>query len=50
MTELRDATAADAATGFDPFASDASRWATSMRNHGELLTGMLEAANVRSIV
>ncbi len=37
-------------TEFDPFANDPTRWATSMRNHAELLLGVLEAAEVRSIV
>lgn len=35
---------------FDPFAHDPTRWATSMRNHAELLLGTLTAAGVRSVV
>jgi hypothetical protein len=35
---------------FDPYLNDPTRWATSMRNHAELMVPCLEAAGVRSIV
>lgn len=35
---------------FDPYRNDPTRWATSMRNHGELMVACLDAAGARSIV
>jgi hypothetical protein len=35
---------------FDPYRNDPTRWATSMRNHAEIMLPCLETAGVRSIV
>jgi Methyltransferase domain len=37
-------------TKFDPYRNDPTRWATSMRNHAELMLPCLEAVEARSIV
>jgi Methyltransferase domain len=39
-----------ARTDFDPYLNDPTRWATSMRNHAELLTSCLDTVKARSIV
>jgi hypothetical protein len=35
---------------FDPYLNDPTRWATSMRNHAEIMVGCLDAVGARSIV
>lgn len=35
---------------FDPYLNDPTRWATSMRNHAELMVACLDAAGARSVV
>ena len=39
-----------ARTDFDPYLNDPTRWATSMRNHAELMLPCLDAVNADSIV
>jgi Methyltransferase domain len=36
--------------GFDPYRNDPTRWATSMRNHAEIMLPCLDAVGARSIV
>jgi hypothetical protein len=40
----------DTSPEFDPYANDPTRWATSMRNHQEVLLACLDAADARSVV